>query len=87
MLASIEIRVQPNSNRREVVVGQDGVIRVYVTEAPVDGHANKAVIKLLAKHIGVPRNAIDIERGVRSRDKVVTVTGVGKGEVQAKLMR
>jgi len=51
-------------------------LRVSVTAAPEKGKANAALIKLLAKHWGVPKSAITIVRGETSRVKVIEVEGV-----------
>jgi hypothetical protein len=50
---------------------QDGVLVVRVNAPPVEGKANKAVCKLLAKHYGVPPSRVEIVRGHNARDKVV----------------
>lgn len=44
---------------------------VSVKEAPVDGKANAAIIKLLAKHFGIPQSNIRIIVGMRTKEKVV----------------
>jgi len=56
-------------------VAEGDVLRVYVTVVPEDGKANAAVLKLLAKALGVPKSRLEIVRGHTARDKVVRVTG------------
>jgi len=55
--------------------GADGreELEVRVSEAPTDGSANSAVIKLLAKALGVPRSDVDIVSGQTSRHKRIAV--------------
>ncbi len=67
----INIRVTPRARQNKVVESDDGSLRVYTTSAPADGDANVAVIKMLAKHLGVPKTSIKIIRGATSRDKVI----------------
>lgn len=67
----INIRVIPRARRNAVDVQSDGTYRVYTTAAPADGDANAAVVKMLAKHLGVPKTSIKIIRGTTSRDKVI----------------
>lgn len=67
----IAIRVIPRARRNAVDVQPDGSYRVYTTAAPADGDANAAVIKMLAKHLGVPKSTIKIIRGQTARDKVL----------------
>ena len=58
---------------------------VRVTAPPVDGAANAAVCKLVAKELGVPKSSVSIARGETSRDKVLTVVGLNQEEVDARL--
>ena len=70
MSDTITVRVTPGASH-DRVVREGEVIRVYVTAPPADGKANKAVLKLLAKELGVPKSSLAVIRGLTSRDKVV----------------
>lgn len=48
-------------------------ITICVKAKPVDGQANKEIIKKLAKHFGVPSANVSIRSGHRSRDKIVEI--------------
>ncbi len=50
-------------------------LRVTVTTAPEKGKANKALIKLLAKKLRLPKSAIQIIAGHQSRDKILLIAG------------
>ena len=82
---TIKVRVQPKSSRNQVGGFQDGTLRVRVTAAPTEGQANAAVIALLAKTLGVSKSRLEIIRGYRSRDKVVSVDTLTDQEVRQKL--
>lgn len=73
----LQIRVTPNAgaNRIKIEDQPDGtqLYRVYVTTIPEDGKANKDVIKLLAKHLGVSKSSLTIIRGETARDKTIRV--------------
>ncbi|WP_296423787.1 DUF167 domain-containing protein [Yoonia sp.] len=66
------IRVTPKAQRNSVAL-RDGQVRVNVTCVPQDGKANAAVLKLLAKALGVPKSRLSVLRGQTSRDKVIGV--------------
>lgn len=68
----ISVRVTPKASRNRVVV-EEGQVRVYVTTVPEGGKANAAVVKLLAKAVGVPKSRLELIRGQTSRDKVFRV--------------
>ena len=64
----IAVRVTPRASRNAVVAEED-VIRVLVTTVPEDGKANAAVVKLLAKALGIAKSRLVLVRGATSRDK------------------
>lgn len=72
--ADLTLRVTPNASRAGLVRDGD-VIRISVTVTPEKGKANAAVLKLLAKALGVPKSSLTIIRGGTGRDKVVRVSG------------
>jgi len=57
---------------REGMDGQN-ILPVYVTAVPEDGKANEAMIRLLAKHLGVAPSHVIIRKGHTSRHKVIEV--------------
>jgi uncharacterized protein (TIGR00251 family) len=84
-MASLVIRLQPRAKRNAIVEERDGVLRVSVAAAPVDGRANAALCKLIAKRAGVARGRVSVVRGERSREKVVQVEGVALEELRRAL--
>ena len=78
MSCQIAVRVTTRSAKPSIGgwrAGADGreELEVRVSEAPTDGSANSAVIKLLAKALGVPRSEVDIVSGQTSRHKRIAV--------------
>lgn len=70
--AEIAVRVTPRASRNAVLVDGE-MLRVTVTVVPEDGKANAAVIKLLAKALGIAKSRLVLIRGATSRDKVFRV--------------
>ncbi len=66
-------RVKPKSQQPSVTVVGDGELVVAVHEAPADGQANTAVIKVIARHFGVAPSRVHILHGLASRKKVVAI--------------
>lgn len=75
----ITVKVIPNARREEVILEEndlkEGRIKVKVMAPPEDGRANVAVLKLLAKHFGVKKNAVSLISGEKSREKIVEIKG------------
>jgi hypothetical protein len=78
MAGVLPIRVTPRSAKPGIGgwrAGADGreELEVRVAEAPADGAANEAVIKLLAKALGISRSELSIISGAASRHKRVAI--------------
>jgi uncharacterized protein len=84
---TIAVAVKPRSTRAGVVVGEDGEVVVRVHAAAVEGQANKECIEALAAAVGVPKSAVRIVRGAKSRSKVVVVEGMSAAQVRERLGR
>ena len=69
----LTIRVIPNAKQNRIVQDVTGY-KVYLTAPPVEGKANKALIKFLAEHFEVKKSGVRIIRGLKTRDKVVEIT-------------
>jgi uncharacterized protein len=62
-----------------------GALVVRLTAPPVEGRANEALCKLIAKHVGVAKGRVTVVRGAGTRDKVVRVEGIGAAELRRAL--
>ena len=70
----ISVRLKPNSrHREEVVVNDDSSLTVYTKAPAIEGRANAAAVKLLAKHFGVAPSKIKLVRGAISKYKVFEI--------------
>ena len=77
MSRAVAIRVTPRSARPGIGDWRAGTggreeLEVRVAEAPADGAANEAVVKLLAKALGLSRSEVSIISGHASRHKRVS---------------
>ncbi|MDM7998754.1 MAG: DUF167 domain-containing protein [Dehalococcoidia bacterium] len=70
----IQVKVKPRSKTEDVTreIGGD-VYVVRVKQPPVEGKANRAVLRLLARHFGVPESHLRIVSGLSSKNKVIEV--------------
>ena len=64
----LPVRAHPGARRNEIRGVQDGMLKVSVTQAPEKGKANKAVIELLAKKLGLKKSQIELIAGETSAD-------------------
>jgi uncharacterized protein len=80
----IDVRVIPRAGKSGVAGTRDGALLVRLNAPPVDGAANSELIEVLAKAFAVPKRAVTIVSGERSRQKRVQVDGI---EVHVAQMR
>jgi len=81
----VRVRVTPGARDAGLTGWQDGTLRLKVREVAEKGHANAAVVKLLAKQLALPQTAVRLARGGTSRDKLFKVDGLTDDEVKRRL--
>jgi len=89
-MARLPVRLSPGASADRIDgwdVDAEGrpVLKVRVRARPVEGEANAALLKLLAKTLGVPKSAVSLDRGGQSRTKMLSVEGLTDDEVRDRL--
>ena len=70
----LDCRIQPKANE-DCFSGIEGeCLKIRITATPVDGKANKHLIKFLSKQFKTTQSNIDILRGQNSRNKRISIT-------------
>ena len=71
----ISVHIKPNSrHREEVMKNDDDTLTVYIKAPAIEGRANAAAIKLLAKYFGVASSKVKLVRGAASKYKLFDIT-------------
>jgi uncharacterized protein (TIGR00251 family) len=77
------VQVRPRASR-DAIEGEHGnALKIRLTAPPVDDRANEALVQLLVERLNVPRAAVRIVGGEKSRRKRVIVVGVKSEQVLA----
>jgi uncharacterized protein (TIGR00251 family) len=76
----LKIYLQPKSSKNEIVGPYRDGLKVKVTAPPIGGKANEALIRFLAKELGVSPSKIEILKGLHSREKTLRISGVALDE-------
>jgi len=78
----LSVRVVPNKSESRIVdISDDGTLRIEVKSQPIEGKANKELIKFLAKLLGVNKNQVIIMRGANSRNKLIKIESIEKARI------
>ncbi|WP_269220192.1 DUF167 domain-containing protein [Brevundimonas vesicularis] len=89
-MANLPVRLQPGAAADRIdgwtsdVEGRP-VLKVRVRARPIEGEANDALIRLLAKSLGVPKSLVSLGRGGQSRSKMLVVQGLDDEELRLRL--
>ena len=83
----LRLRVVPRASRNAIAGTMQNALKVRLQAPPVDGKANKALVKLLAKTLDVPARDIRITAGETGRNKQVCVAGVSAAYVMERIGR
>ena len=70
----VAIRFQSRGSRSEIQGVKDGRLRIKTIAPPVDGKANKDVIRQLAKAFGVPPSRVTLKSGTSNRNKTFVIS-------------
>lgn len=69
----VSVTVHPNSKTVKVERNENDQLHIFIKEAPIEGRANEATIKILSKMYDVPKSSINLLRGVKSRNKIFEI--------------
>ena len=83
--AILEVTVAPRAARDALEGLREGILRVRVTAAPVNGAANRAVQQLVARALEVAPSRVALMAGERGRRKRLRISGMTIEAVRARL--
>jgi uncharacterized protein (TIGR00251 family) len=81
----IAVRVVPNARREGFDGWLGGALKIRLRAPALDGKANAALIDFLAHALDLPRRAITIARGEKSRSKSVAIAGLDEAALRARI--
>ncbi len=81
----LSVRVQPRASRSEVVGEHDGALKVRLAAPPVEGAANRELMRFLGKLLGVAPSRVSVVAGATGKSKVVEIEGVAVRDVERAL--
>ena len=83
--AFFRVHLQPKASREEIAGEVDGALKLRVSAPPVDGRANEACLRLLAKALDLPVSRFQIAAGQHARVKTIRITGASADLIRTAL--
>lgn len=84
MAARFTVRLTPRASLERVDGVVDGVLHARVRPPAVDGAANAALVRLIARELDVPPSAVSIFVGASSRQKQITIDDLEPAVVRSR---
>ena len=85
--SALAVRVTPRASKNKIMeILSDGTVKVHLTAPPLEGRANEALLKFLAKILEVPVSRLEIVAGEGGRDKLVSVTDMDAAFLHKKIL-
>ncbi|KAL1435439.1 hypothetical protein MTO96_000115 [Rhipicephalus appendiculatus] len=71
---AIRVRAKPGASESRITDVSEDSVGVQIAAPPVDGEANTELIRFLSKLLNLRKSDLSLEKGSRSKDKVVMIT-------------
>lgn len=81
----LALRVTPRARRDEIVGLHGDRLRIRLQSPPVEGKANRALLRFLSQTLGVSTAAVTLVSGEHGRNKTVAVTGLDATSIRQRL--
>ncbi len=82
---TIAIKAIPNAPRNQVVGWLGDALKIKVHAPALEGRANDELRDFLADALGLPRRAVTVISGEKSRQKRLRIDGLDLDEIRARL--
>ena len=82
----VPVRVKPRASETRVLGVKQGALEVAIAAPPVDGAANLALLKELARRLGVARSQLTLVNGKTGKNKRIAVQGMTLDRCRERLL-
>jgi uncharacterized protein (TIGR00251 family) len=83
---TIRVYVISNAKVDKVSGEYNGAIKIKLRAPAVEGKANTALRRFLAERLSIPQRAVALERGERSRNKMIRIVGLSEEDIRRRLL-
>ena len=81
------MKVNPRSGKDQLLDLKSETIRVKLAAPPVEGEANRSLIKFIARLCRVPKTNVELVSGEKSHQKTILIRGLELGVIVDRLSR
>jgi len=81
----LKVRIIPNAKKTEFTGFREDELVLRLGAPAVEGKANKAATEYIARYFGVPRSAVSMVSGEKSRHKIFQIVGLESSDLEGRL--
>jgi uncharacterized protein (TIGR00251 family) len=83
-MATFRFHVVPNAKQNKVMGEHGTAIKIKLRAPALEGKANAALLSFLAEELKISERRIVLERGQKSREKMIRVEGMNEADVRRR---
>ncbi len=84
-MAALRFHIVPNAKQNQVMGEHGSAIKIKLRAPALEGKANAALCRFLAEALKISECRIVLERGHKSREKLIRIEGLSEEEVRCRL--
>ncbi len=85
-MATLRFHIVPNARANKIMGEHGAAIKIKLRAPAVEGKANAALRSFLAEELKIPERSIALERGQKSRDKLIRIEGLSEEDTRRRLL-
>jgi uncharacterized protein len=85
-MATLRFHIVPNAKQDKIAGEYGGAIKIKLRAPAVEGKANTALRSFLAKELRIPQRNILLERGEKSREKLIRIEELSEEKARRRLL-
>ncbi len=85
-MATLRLHIVPNAKQNKVMGEHGTAIKIKLRAPALEGKANAALRSFLAEELKISERRIVLERGQKSRGKMIRVEGMNEADVRRRLL-
>ena len=85
-MATLRFHVVPNARTNKIMGEHGAAIKIKLRAPAVEGKVNAALRSFLAGELKISERAIVLERGQKSRDKLIRIEGLSEEDARRRLL-
>jgi uncharacterized protein (TIGR00251 family) len=85
-MATLRFHIVPNAKQNKVMGEHGASIKIKLRAPALEGKANAALRSFLAERLNISERRIVLERGQKSREKMIRIEGLSEEDVRCRLL-